>query len=295
MVVSDAVLEEVRERGFAVVPGFLSEAELAAAQAGMWETFPRPEAYFANPDAYPRYAKSQFAGLRLFPYESWAVNRLAFHPDLVDAAARFLGSDDLRLYKVELWAKYAGAIDYDQPHHRDFGNHSLVVPRLDGAHRQLTTFILLSDVTELDGPTRVVPLAAGAHIPLVPERQDPRFPFSVPYGELFDVEVPVVGPAGSLFLYRTDVLHRGSNFAAAGRSRFALLADYEVAGPRRTGKMAWPDHALHPCWADTMARATVRERALFGFPLPGDPYWNEQTLAGVAARYPAMDMGPYRS
>ena len=40
--------------------------------------------------------------------------------------------------------------------------------------------------------------------------------------------------------------------------------------------------------------ARVRERDLFGFPRPGDAYWNEQTLADVALRYPGMDMAPYR-
>jgi hypothetical protein len=38
----------------------------------------------------------------------------------------------------------------------------------------------------------------------------------------------------------------------------------------------------------------VRERDLFGFPRPGDPYWNEQSLADVAVRYPGIDMQPYR-
>ena len=32
---------------------------------------------------------------------------------------------------------------------------------------------------------------------------------------------------------------------------------------------------------------------LIGFPAPGDPYWDEEAVAGVAARYPGMDMGPY--
>ena len=54
---------------------------------------------------------------------------LAFHPDLLDLAERFLGSADLRLSQASLWAKYAGAVDYDQRHHRDFVNHSLVVPK----------------------------------------------------------------------------------------------------------------------------------------------------------------------
>lgn len=39
--------------------------------------------------------------------------------------------------------------------------------------------------------------------------------------------------------------------------------------------------------------ATPRQRARFGFPDPGDVYWDEQTLADVATRYPGMDMTPY--
>ena len=74
------------------------------------------------------YAASQFAGVEEFPYRSWDLNRLAVHPDLVDAAERYLRTTELHLYKVELWAKYAGAVNYDQPLHRDYGSHSLVVP-----------------------------------------------------------------------------------------------------------------------------------------------------------------------
>src|SRR5436309_2610139 len=42
-------------------------------------------------------------------------------------------------------------------------------------------------------------------------------------------------------------------------------------------------------------RTTPRQREVLGFPPPGHPYWNDQTLAGVAARYPKMDMTPYRA
>ena len=43
-----------------------------------------------------------------------------------------------------------------------------------------------------------------------------------------------------------------------------------------------------------LQQATPRQREVVGFPPPGHPYWDEDTLAGVAARYPAMDMTPYR-
>jgi hypothetical protein len=282
--VADASLDEVRTRGFALVENFLDPDELRSARQALWLHFPRPDEYFADPSRYPAYQGDQFGGVEEFPYRSWDLNRLAFHPDLVDAAERYLGTEDLHLYKVELWAKYGGAADYDQPLHRDYGSHSLVAPRPDQRYQQLTTFIYLSDVTAADGPTRIVPYDDGCHVPFTP--------LYLPFGELADSEVPAVGPAGSLLIYRTDILHRGSNIAGAGASRFSLLADYQVRGTTWGGKMAWPKQSPQR-WAKLMPACTVRERDLFGFPRPGDDYWTEQTRADVALRYPGMDMEPY--
>ena len=146
----------------------------------------------------------------------WSDGTRAFHPDLVDAAERFLNTTELHLYKVELWAKYAGAVNYEQPLHRDYGSHSLVVPRIDDRYQQLTTFIFLSDVTEDDGPTRIVPYERGKDVPFTPLYLD--------FGALSDGEVSLVGPAGSLLAYRTDILHRGSNLTGPRSSRFSILA-----------------------------------------------------------------------
>jgi hypothetical protein len=38
----------------------------------------------------------------------------------------------------------------------------------------------------------------------------------------------------------------------------------------------------------------VRQLTVLGFPEPGHPYWNEETLRGVARRYPLLDMAPWR-
>jgi hypothetical protein len=286
MRVPDAVLDEVRERGFALVEGFLAAAELQAAQEALWLHFPRPNAYFAEPDAHGRYRASQFAGIDEFPYRSWDLNRLAVHPDLVDLAERYFGTTELHLYKVELWAKYAAAVDYDQPLHRDYGSHSLVVPRLEQRYQQLTTFVYLSDVTDADGPTCIVPFEDGKDVPYTP--------LYLPFGSLAESEVRCTGAAGSLLLYRTDILHRGSNMTGEGRARFSLLADYQVRGTTWGGKMAWPKQSPER-WAKFIPQCSVRERDLFGFPRPGDAYWTDETLAGVAARYPGIDLEPYRT
>jgi hypothetical protein len=286
MRVADEKLAEVWDRGFTVVEGFLDRETLSEAQGALWDVYPRPEDYFADPDRHPRYARSQFAGVRLYPYPSWALNRVAVYPDLVDAAERFLASQDIEIYKVELWGKYAGAIDYDQRHHRDFGNHTLVTPRLDGAHAQMTTFILFSDVTEVDGPTKFVPLEHTRELPLIPADQ--------PMGAFFDKEVSGCAPAGSLLIYKTDVLHRGSNFTGAGRSRFVMLVDFQARGWRWNGKMSWPDRAGSPHIVEPIVRMTPRERDLFGWPPPGSDYWDDQTRRDVQARYPGMDITPYQ-
>jgi hypothetical protein len=287
MRVPDATLDEVRHQGFSLLEGFLAPDELEAAQDALWRHFPRPDDYFADPTQpqHARYAGGQFAGVEEFPYRSWDLNRLPVHPDLVDAAERYLETTDLHLYKVELWAKYAGAVNYDQPLHRDYGSHSLVVPRPEPRYQQITTFIYLSDVTEEDGPTVIVPLDAGQDVPYTP--------LYLPFGELAASEVRCVGPAGSLLIYRTDILHRGSDFTAAGRSRFSILVDFQVRGTTWGGKMAWPK-ASPDRWAKLIPQCTVRQRDLFGFPRPGDPYWNDDTLAGVAERYPGIDLSPYR-
>jgi Phytanoyl-CoA dioxygenase (PhyH) len=282
---SDDHLEEVRARGFCLIEGFLDPDELRAAQDALWLHFRKPEEYFTDPSRYPQYAGDQFGGVEEFPYRAWPLNRLAFHPDLVDAAERYLGTGDLHLYKVELWAKYGGAADYEQPLHRDFGSHSLVVPRPDRRYQQLTTFIYLSDVGAGDGPTRIVPYERGRDVPFTP--------LYLEFGAMAADEFSAIAPAGSLLVYRTDILHRGSNLTAAHASRFSILADYQVRGTTWGGKMAWPKQSPQR-WAKLMPRCTVRERDLFGFPRPGDPYWDDQTLADVALRYPGMDMTPYR-
>jgi hypothetical protein len=150
----------------------------------------------------------------------------------------------------------------------------------------MTTFILFSDVTSEDGPTKIVPLEFTKDIPLSPRQ--------LPPGELFDKEVSFEAPAGSLLVYKTDVVHRGSELKGRHRARFAMLVDFEERGWRWQGKMSWPDHAGRSEMIDAMERMTARQRDLFGWPPPGSDYWNAQTLADVGARYPGMDMAPYR-
>lgn len=298
MRVPERHVAEIRERGYTVLEGFLDADELANAQVALGLHYPTAAEFAADPAAHGWLATSQWDGLVTGPWRSWDLNRLAFHPDLLDLAERFLGSADLCLYDTELWAKFASAADYEQTHHRDFGNHTLVVPRRADPPTQLIAWILLSDVTEADGPTMVVPLPATDDVPLWPDSLEGSTKEYVahylPTGAFADEEVAVTGPAGTLFCLRTDLVHRASRMTGAGAARFSLLANYTVWGTRWVGRTGWPTRALSPEWGELVERASPRERAVFGFPLPGDPYWDTQTLADTQARYPGADLTPYR-
>lgn len=287
MRIPDGALREIHDRGFAVVEGFLSAPEVRAAQTALGHEFPTAEAFHSDPAAHAELVADPFAGNRTFPFPTAQIALLACHPDLVDAAERFLDTSDLSLYKIELWAKYSGACVYQQGLHRDFGNHNLLVPRADRRWAQLTTFLLLSDVTIDDGPTYIVPRDHSADVPRWVRRDDGG------HG-LADHEQPIVGAAGTLLLYTTDVFHRGSAMTGHHRARFTLLADYMARGAPWLGKRAWPDSALQPGWEALLAACTPRQRDLFGFPLPGHDYWNDQTVADVGRRWPEVDMTPYR-
>jgi hypothetical protein len=60
------------------------------------------------------------------------------------------------------------------------------------------------------------------------------------------------------------------------------------------GYQAWPIKGYSPEWFEFVRHATPRQLALFFIPRPGDPYWTEETLAGVGARYQGLDMAPWR-
>ena len=83
MRVPERCLTDLRERGHLIFEGFLEADELAAAQEALWLHYPRPEEYFADPDAHAWLATDQWAGIVGGPWRSWSLNRLAFHPDLL--------------------------------------------------------------------------------------------------------------------------------------------------------------------------------------------------------------------
>jgi ectoine hydroxylase-related dioxygenase (phytanoyl-CoA dioxygenase family) len=285
MRISDEHVAHWRRHGYVVVPDLLTEAEVAATLANARRYFPTDAEYRAAPERHPN-----VGGWRELPFVGDALNDLATHPELVSFAERVIGTNEILVTQAILWGKYAGVDDHEQSLHADFANNTLVHPRDEGPFTQTGTIIYLSDVTDELGPTCVVSKEhtrePSSLVPRVRTRD--QFPF------LYEREVAVTVGAGAALLYSMSTFHRGSGFRAATGARFTFHVVFRAKESHWMGWSAWARAGLDPSLQRFIERGTPRQRELLGFPPAGHPYWNEETLAGVAARYPGMDMTPYR-
>jgi ectoine hydroxylase-related dioxygenase (phytanoyl-CoA dioxygenase family) len=276
--------EELLEDGFAIVPNYLDDRELAAVSADLAVVVPSLEAVRADP---AQHGNGQVS--RYFPFVADSLNDLVVREDLIDWCAATIGSANLAMSDAQLVSKYGGLVGFDQPLHQDFGNNDLAYPRRDGGFLQVTTILYLTDVGPEDGPTAVV---SRRHY------GDETTPVLGPRAEghpLYEHEVPVTCSAGTLFIYDTLTYHRGTAMLNPDGVRHVLFVQYADAAYRWIGKHAYGHRGNSSEMARFMQRATPRQREVIGFPPPGSPYWNAETLAGVRRRYPELDMTPYEA
>jgi hypothetical protein len=142
-----AALRDWNTDGFVLLPGYLARTEVQPAIDELPLLFPTAEEFHVAADA-PVHARfrDEFSGIDDFPFKSTELNLLAVHGDLIALASALLGTVHLRVYSIEAWAKYTGAADYDQHHHRDYLSQTMVVPSRDPRYQQVEMFLYLSDV-----------------------------------------------------------------------------------------------------------------------------------------------------
>jgi hypothetical protein len=278
--------------GFVILPGYVPMHELAPAQRELALLFPTPEEFHdgVNEQRNAKYRGDEFAGITDFPFVSVELSLLAVHPRLIALAEALLGTEDLRLYAAEAWAKYTGAADYDQWHHRDYLNHTLLAPTEDPAFGQVEMFLYLSDVLEALGPPHLVSKRHTQGTAALPNwlSRDQR-------PEWYAAEVSGAGPAGTVVAYSIGTFHRGTALTAPRGARYTIHVSYRAATTEWANSMGWAKQAHEPAWYAFVERASLRQLLLFGFPPPGHPFWTEETLAAMALRYPRLDLAPWGS
>lgn len=286
----DAAVDHWLEHGFAIIPGYIPAEELAPAVAQLPQVLPTAEEFHGAPmsDANKPYC-SEFGGIKVFPFASVELSLLAVHPLLMTLASAILGTDDLRLYASELWAKFTGAARYEQELHRDFLNHTPLVPSNDPAYRQLEMFVYLGDLPEDLGPPHFVSRTLTADLPPLPHGYERGV-----RPDLYQQEASGAGPAGTVAAYSVDTFHRGTEVRAVRGARYTLMSNFRPAPHEWMTRHGWGDRSFEPGWTTFAECASPRQLRLFGFPLPGDPFWTDQTLHDMAIRYPRMDLSAWQ-
>lgn len=299
MIKNNEIFKRLKEEGWVLVEGILSEGDLSDLKAAIWAYYPSVEEYESNPEKYSWLQGDQFAGLFSFPFSDLCLNNLPTHPAIVEFAETALGFYDIRLLRAGLQAKFAGAADYEQVFHYDYPNHTLVVPDQRRDYGSIGFFLYLSDVTIDLGPTYFI---SKRQAPVLNPRfthffRDPAASHTrhdcINTPELYELEVPAAGPAGSLLAYTTDTLHRGSAITATSGVRMTLGFAYGGSHAWE-GFQCWPRLGEELDLIEFITKATPRQRELFGFPRIGDPYWTSDTISAVEARYPGIDLSTYR-
>lgn len=282
-----------RQHGYAIVERFCNDAELQGALADFETVVPGWVDYVADPAGPKPATWSQpypgQRGMPHFPYKGDTLNNLTFHAELREFATRMAGGHEVYCEQSHLSYKGKGHRgDRDQAMHLDYGNHTLAYPPNKPEYWQTAFLYYFSDVTAELGPTAVCSWEHYQEPILWPAHHTPDT-----RPALYDNEVKVAVPAGSLLVYSMRTFHRGTAFVAEG-GRLGMFVTYAPRNCPWVGIVGWSQEAPRAEFRHWIARASVDERTSVGFPAPGDVYWTDETLAGVAARYPDMDMTPYQ-
>lgn len=289
-----------RAEGGVVIENFFTVDEVAAVRSDFETVFGRTEGGASAVDVkrqgeLGRFNEAQFSSFVAIPLAcSPALNLIGVHPELIRFAQTALGCKNVHLYQCQVWAKFTGDADYDQPFHCDFANHTLTVPSEDEHLNSVTILCYFSDVSEAHGPAHYVARPDSAKVagPEASMVSDPAEQQRI-QRLLATVARSTAAPAGSVFPYGIDVFHRGTNMTAPGGHRYAVMACFKAATNESIGYHAWPFHHTKP-WSHIFDHATPEQLACFGVPRPGHAFWTPRTLDRAQIRYPNWDLSRYR-
>lgn len=285
MRITDKHVAQLHHHGYAIVPNFLTPAELAKAQTSVLRYFPSVDELEATPERYASILEEPHHLQVEFPFAADTLNDISTHPEIVSFVERLLGTPDVLLSQAAIWAKYAGTGDFEQGLHLDYQGNTLVVPRDDGAYRQVNMILYYTDVDGELGPTHVVSQENTKELPLWPTHRTRKKDTA-----LYKLEKPVLAAAGDLLIFSMRTWHRASDLTADRGARFSHHLVYRAAEHPFQGYHHYSQMGEKPEMGAFIAKATARQREVVGFPPMDSAYWNEETHAAVKLRYPGIEL-----
>jgi hypothetical protein len=247
---------------FAMVPGLVSDAEVADLRRELTELFEttRPEARMAG-STEADYADFRYEALNSSP----AAQRTVAHRGILEVIEPLLGEDCHVISNTAWWnqpEREKAPFDVGNPWHVDAGPH---VPRAEGIPWDdripypvfmIGCHVLLQDCPIGSGPTGFIPRShTSGLLPPAPDQNGAIF---------YEGRGPVVplGAAGDVVFFVSDVWHRRMPTGPDDTGRFFLQMQYgrrDIAQRLRT-----TDQVNHLSEAAVGRAATERERTVIG-------------------------------
>jgi hypothetical protein len=274
-------LDHYLAHGYVTVPGVLDAAVLAEACSAIDSVF--------APWEPGRPAAPRACLYESLPYQDPIFNTITVLPCFREVARQIIGGG-VFCEQSHLRGTYAGLPEAtDQDLHVDLWVHTLLYPSRQRRFWQVSMILYYTDTGIDDSPTYVVPWEHTQDEFLVPNHRSRD-----DHPDLYEHERPVLVSAGSLLVYNNRTFHRGSRFSDPRGRRMVQFITFNPAGCEGMGYCSWAGR-WSPSFQELLARTGREEQAVFGFPAPGHPYWDLETLRGVAARYPGIDLSAYEA
>ncbi len=260
-----------------------------------------------------------------FPTCVEPLDDLVLNEQLIKAVQQLLGVDDIRLLQADLWPKVGVETDNhdaqantDQRIHMDYGNNTVLHPDWYDPEA-VAAIIYYDDSEETAGGTAYVTrngdtdpvyqtpfihMPGQAGKPFFNDRKTTEKWFCANDPAAFELrdklyqrEEIVKFKPGTILFYRHDIWHRGTPLLPGKLRRVHNLA-WKRADARGWSiwNQGWAKQSYYGNFEAIIGRSTPLQRSLLDFPLPGDPYWTDERLDNVNARYSAFgfDATPYR-
>lgn len=311
--------------GFTFVSGLFSPELIAAVTH-------QADAHYPKADSKQAGTFTDFgsAGALNFPTKDPALNELTLAPRLLNAVAQLLQTEvcELRLTQSDLWPKYGPVQpnksnmqnNQDQRIHVDYPNHTTVHPSPWNRPEAVEMIVYYSDHEDTGGSTAVVPRQGTddpayrwpivdspgiADLKYINDREAAERYFAQERPalaqwrqQLYERERYTAFNTGDVLLYRHDTWHRGTPMQPGSR-RLVHNLTYRKAAAEWYSTLhigwAWSAYRNSKFLERLIAKCSLNQRAVLGFPQPNSEYWCAETIEAVGARYApfGMDMTPY--
>ena len=259
---TDAVFDELCERGYVIVHNYFPEAQRAEMAAALRRILKPWDELKDDPPPGRR-------DTTYFPYAEQCLNRAIVDPEAIAFSQRWLAPDRIHYRPGLGLATYPGYKGDSGAAHIDNGNNSLLPPSADDrSQAQLIFWFYLEDVDLDQSPTRFIATADGDDL---------------------DKAEAFVAPGGSVALFHNYTWHAASNYTRLDGQRYVWKFAYGCADYYWEGVQHYTHVGRDPHFREFIGDLSAQERELFRFPPAGHPYYTPQTLKALEEQYPGWN------